>query len=716
MPTIIDRILSGLTVDQKLAVETTEGPIAVIAGPGSGKTRVVTVRSAYLVTRGVPVRSILSLTFTNKAAGEMRDRVKRILADCNIRCYEGELFFLTFHSFCLKVLRRFADRIGYSPEFTVLDEDDQRYVFKEIGISDLNSAKRYSDIFSKIKCSIDENLNPNIDYGVFDEAILEYYNAYNEYLRRHNLMDFDDLLVNALLLFRTCGDVLSMTRNRFKYIMVDEYQDTNRVQYYLIKVLAEEHRNILVVGDEDQSIYSWRNADIRNILDFEKDFPEVRIIFLRENFRSTENIVKVANALISKNVFRKEKTITSVRGKGEKVKLYCAIDERDEARFVVSTIKKLGLSYSNYAVFYRTNAQSRVFEEELIKNGIPYVVVGGFKFYERKEIKDMLAYVRFILNPNDLLSLERIINVPPRGIGKATFNLIREYMDRGLGSIEAMKHLANSPLLMSSRRMAILDFVKLIEEMREKARELTPSEFMLLLFEKSGYKGMLEELGDKIEADSRISNIRELINFASEYDDVENGLKEFIDRVSLISSVDEYREGDFVTLMTLHSAKGLEFPVVFVTGIEEGLLPHAFSEGFEDIEEERRLFYVGITRAKDMLFLSYCKRRFFYGKVKHVRRSRFLDDIPELLLEVINDVGTTYERKDEYKNSSTSFCESSEGSCVVKKGDTVEHPLFGKGKVLEVYGEGESQKVLVRFEKVGVKLLAVSFAKLRKLW
>ena len=710
---MMDRILEKLTEEQRLAVETTEGPLIVVAGPGSGKTRVVTVRAGYLAVKGVPLRSILALTFTNKAANEMRDRVCNILSKCNIPFDRSEIFFSTFHSFSLWLLRRFAERIGYSGDFTVIDENDQRVIIREI-IKDLPydinySEKRLSEIFSNIRCNVDDDFEINLDSLSYDECVLDVFERYRSYLRKCSLMDFDDLLINTLVLFRDHPQVLSWVRNRFRYIMVDEYQDTNRVQYLIARSMAEEHRNICVVGDEDQSIYSWRNADIRNILEFEKDFPEAKVIFLKDNFRSTPYIIKVANAVISKNSLRRDKRIEPVRNGGSKVKLYSAIDERDEARFVISKIKEIGRPYRDYAIFYRTNYQSRVFEEELIREGIPYVLVGAYRFYERKEIKDIVSYIRFILNPDDILSLARIINVPPRGIGPTTLKLIMTRVEKGMSVMSALESLISSTEITRDRRIALKNFVEFIEYMRGKVDELTPSEFVTLLIEKSGYRRMLEEDSER-ESLSRLENIRELINMASEYDELEDGLKYMIDRITIATSVDSYREGDSVTLMTLHSAKGLEFPVVFITGVEEGLIPHSLSEGSFEIEEERRLFYVGITRARDDLFITYCKRRSSYGKLKESKPSRFLSDIPPELLERIGI------KKEEKAESDRSFTKTSKsGGDGLKRGDLVEHSIFGVGRVLDIYGSGESAKVLVRFDKVGVKLLALSFANLRKL-
>ncbi len=707
---MIEGILRRLTEEQRLAVETTEGPLIVIAGPGSGKTRVVTVRAGYLAVKGVPLRSILALTFTNKAANEMKERVCNILLKCQIPFDKSEIFFSTFHSFSLWLLRRFAERIGYSNDFTVIDENDQRVIIKEIIKElpyDVNySEKRLSEIFSNIRCNIDENFEINLDSIGYDEEVLDIFERYRSYLRRYSLMDFDDLLINTLILFRDHPQVLSWVRNRFRYIMVDEYQDTNRVQYLIAKSMAEEHRNICVVGDEDQSIYSWRNADIRNILEFERDFPEAKVIFLKDNFRSTPYIIKVANAVISKNSLRRAKKIEPVRNGGSKVKLYSAIDERDEARFVISKIKEMGRPYRDYAIFYRTNYQSRVFEEELIREGIPYVLVGAYRFYERKEIKDIVSYIRFILNPDDVLSLARIINVPPRGIGSTTLRMIMMRVEKGMSVMAALESLISSMEITKDRRIALKNFVEFIEYMREKVSELTPSEFVTLLLEKSGYRKMLEEDSER-ESLSRLENVRELINMASEYDELEDGLKYMIDRITIATSVDSYREGDSVTLMTLHSAKGLEFPVVFITGVEEGLIPHSLSEGSFEIEEERRLFYVGITRAKDDLFITYCKRRSFYGKLKESKPSRFLSDIPPELLDRVNLL------KEEGDRRVIKDSESSGNG--LRRGDRVEHSIFGVGRVLDIYGSGDSAKVLVRFDKVGVKLLALSFANLRKL-
>ncbi|MGB9667625.1 MAG: ATP-dependent helicase [Thermosulfidibacteraceae bacterium] len=709
---VIDSLLSTLTPSQREAVESIDGPVAVIAGPGSGKTRVVTVRGAYIATKGIPLRSILALTFTNRAANEMKERVCDILDRCGFTFDRSEILFSTFHSFSLWLLRRFADRIGYRNDFSIVDENDQKAIINEIlkgtGIDSKFSVKRLVEIFSAIRCNINDYYEIEYSNLPCDEELYEIFESYRSYLFKHSLMDFDDLLLNTLMLFRDHPSILNWVRNRFKYVMVDEYQDTNRVQYYIVKNIAEEHRNICVVGDEDQSIYSWRNADIRNIMDFEKDFPDAKVIFLKENFRSTPFIISVANAVISKNSMRRWKVIESVKTGGSKVKLYEAIDERDEARFVVSKIKELKRPYRDYAIFYRTNYQSRVFEEELIRERIPYVLVGAFRFYERKEVKDVISYVRFILNLDDLFSLKRIINVPNRGIGEATFRLIMERIEQGMDVMSALKSLLSSPLLTVTRKQGIKSFIELIEYMRERVNVFAPSEFIAELLERSGYKKMLEEDGTG-EAYSRLENIKELLNVASEYDELEDGLRYMIDRITIATSVDNYRESDCVTLMTLHSAKGLEFPVVFIAGVEEGLIPHSLSEDSYEIEEERRLFYVGITRAKDELFISYCKRRSVYGKLKDSKPSRFIKDIPDKYLEFIK-----LEVPSKVNSKSTSKRDSDD-SGTIRRGDIVEHPIFGLGSVIDIYGSGDSAKALIRFEKVGVKLIALSFANLRKL-
>ncbi len=689
-----EEILKGLTPSQREAVVTVDGPLLILAGAGSGKTRVITHRTAYLMAKGVEGHRILCLTFTNKAAGEMRERVLRLLGLGTSRGW-GVPFMSTFHSFCLWVLRRFAASVGYSPDFTVLDETDQLGVVKEV-MRGLNiDTKRFSprallSHISELKMSRAHVESVEDPFGV----LVQVYRGYTEFLRRNQLVDFDDLLLLALELLEGDEDAREFLQSRFSHVMVDEYQDTNRVQYLIVRHMVEKHRNLCVVGDDDQSIYSWRGADIRNILDFEKDFPDAKVIKLEENFRSTGVILDAAWHVVKNNTMRKQKRLVATREGGERIKLYVASSERDEARFVVDEILRLSRPLSHYAVFYRTNAQSRAFEEELVSRRIPYVVVGGIRFYERKEIKDILAYLRFIKNPDDVVSFRRIIAVPPRGIGARTVERVLEVSSSsGMSLWETLKEVAQGRFLSPGLCRRVASFVKLMEDLRTAAGFLSVSELVNKVMEDTGYRAMLEAEGTH-EALGRLENLKELVSVASEYDDAEDGLSQFLDRSALASPVDEAGNGEAVTLMTLHSAKGLEFPVVFMVGMEEGFLPHfrAQDSAF-DLEEERRLCYVGMTRAKELLYLTYATKRLYYGSVKSFPPSRFLEEIPSHLVERVG-------------KGAASPPEEAEDTSSFSKGDVVYHPRFGKGRVVGVTPGSSFLKVKVRFYKYGVKTMA----------
>ncbi len=699
-------ILEGLTPSQREAVTTAEGPLLILAGAGSGKTKVITHRTAYLMSTGVDGHRILCLTFTNKAAGEMKERVFRLLNLGHRSFGYGVPFLSTFHSFCLWVLRRFADRIGYPLDFTVIDDTDQLGVIKEVMSSLGLDVKRYSPkgVISLISERKSAMMPTDAVEDVFP-GFADVYRAYQRYLFTNALMDFDDLLINVLELLRKDHQTREFLHNRFTHVMVDEYQDTNRIQYLIVKMLSEKHRNLCVVGDDDQSIYSWRGADIRNILDFERDFPDAKVVRLEENFRSTQTILDAAWHVVRNNLARKEKRLRAVKEGGEPVKVYVAVDERDEAVFVASEIERLGRPYNHYAVFYRTNAQSRAFEEELTRRGIPYVVVGGLRFYERKEIKDIVAYLRLIKNPHDVLSFKRIVNVPSRGIGPVTVSKVLDYINAlSLPLWDGLKRMIEGNVLGPSPKKRLASFVELIEELRTASAFLSLSELVELVIEKTGYRDMLEQEGSR-EAEGRLENLEELVSVASDYDDTEDGLSLFLDRVALATSVDEVDVENSVTLMTLHSSKGLEFPVVFITGLEEGLLPHYRSDQHDQmaIEEERRLCYVGMTRAKELLYMTRAQLRRIYGVSKERKPSRFLDEIPEHLKTYVGESRSIPEKVEE-KIETEAF----------SKGDFVEHPHFGKGRVIEVRGAGDSLKVKVRFYKYGVKLIKPYSTNLRK--
>ncbi len=700
----IDRILSGLTEAQKEAVTTVDGPLLILAGAGSGKTKVVTHRTAYLIETGIEPFRILALTFTNKAAGEMKSRIRDLIGfgskSFNRR---EEPFVSTFHSFCLWALRRFADRIGYSLDFTVADETDQmgiiREILKELNLDDKRfSPKGIQNLISDAKIRMIP-FKSYFDGSSLGDLLLLVAERYQDFLFKNNLMDFDDLLINAFRLLEEDEIASSFLKERFSHIMVDEYQDTNRLQYLIAKKLCEDHRNICVVGDDDQSIYSWRGADIRNILDFEKDFPDAKVVKLEENFRSTSVILDAAWNVVRHNSLRREKRLYTRNEQGERIKLFVAEDERNEASFVVNKIERLFDKYRSFAVFYRTTAQSRPFEEELSRRNLPYVIVGSVRFYERKEIKDIIAYLKFIKNPNDFLSFKRIVNVPTRGIGEKTIEKIRSLMENtGYSLWETLKLIIENNMITGKRFSYIKRFVDLVKELRTLKDELPVSLLIEEILEKTGYLSMLEDENTP-EAWGRIENLKELISVATDYDDVENGLEAFLDRSSLSTAVDEVDDNCKITLMTLHAAKGLEFDVVFMVGMEEGFLPHFRSmEAPHEIEEERRLCYVGITRAKKLLYLTRAHKRKYYGVYRAFKASRFLGEIPEYLVETLN------------KKVKPEACSYDE----LKKGDIVIHPKFGKGQVVSISGKKENLKLKVRFYKYGVKLLAANVAGLKK--
>ena len=705
-----EKLLRDLNPSQREAVTTLSGPLLILAGAGSGKTRVITHRIAYLIASGERPERILALTFTNKAAQEMKERVMHLLG----QGWSGSPFLATFHAFGLWVLRRFAYLLGYSLDFNVYDDSDQLAVMKQI-IKELKiEEKRFTPrsllgAISRVRVA-QQDPEEIEGEGPWAETVNRVYKRYREFLRLNNAMDFDDLILLPLRLLEEEASVREFLQERFHHIMVDEYQDTNTPQYQIVRIMAEKHRNLCVVGDDDQSIYSWRGADVRNIFLFERDFPEAKVVKLEENYRSTQTILEAAWHVIRENTLRKEKRLFTSNPKGEKITLYIAQDEKDEARYVTAKIKELAQErpLSHFAVFYRTNAQSRPLEEALNREGIPYKVVGGLRFYDRKEIKDMIAYLRLVENPNDILAFRRVVNTPKRGIGDKTIERVLTFCQReGLPFWEGLKASLEADVLPSLPKARLLSFVNLMEELREASQNAPLSSFLGYLMERTGYIRSLEE-EDTIEAHGRIENLRELVNVAVEYDDLDNGLREFIDRASLTTSQDERGEGDRVTLMTLHSAKGLEFPVVFIVGMEEGLLPHSLSlESLAGLEEERRLCYVGFTRAKELLFLSYARERLYYGRHREFAPSRFLRSIPQELLVREGSI-----RVREAVAPGPGPGEATEEDW--KPGDQVIHPVFGPGMVKALEGTGSTLKVRVRFDKVGEKLLVARLARLRK--
>lgn len=622
-------ILSGLNQEQKEAVTSVDGPVLVISGPGSGKTRILTHRVAYLIQKGIPPENILAVTFTNKAANEMKERIVKLLKD--IKGTKNPTIG-TFHSICARILRREAKSLGYSPDFVIYDEKDSlgliKRVMEELEISQEQFKPRtvQENISAAKNELIDTKTYAENSRGYFEETISKIYHLYQEKLKEMKALDFDDLIRLVVLLFQKNPEVLEKYQNKWQYILVDEFQDINHAQYVSINLLVKKYKNIFVVGDFDQSIYMFRGADFRNILNFEKEYPHTKIIFLEQNYRSTQNILKAASSIISKNIERKEKKLWTKNPPGSPIVIFEAKDEKEEGKFITSEIEdkisNFGFWLSDFTVLYRTNAQSRAIEEAFLKAGLSYKVVGTVKFYDRKEIKDLLAYLKVIQNPNDLVSLERIVNLPPRGLGKVNLGVLpaaREIHPKGW-----------TP----KKKIAWQKFNQLITELHQASQTISLTKLLKLIIKKTGYDDYI--LKDK-EGESRWENIEELFSVTKKYDSFPppEGLKSFLEETSLMQNHDEVEtEKNLVNLMTLHCAKGLEFPVVFIIGCEEGIFPHARS--FLDktqMEEERRLCYVGMTRAKQLLYLIFSQRRLLFGTTLSNPPSRFLTDLPRHLIE-----------------------------------------------------------------------------------
>lgn len=757
----MQNLIEGLNDKQKEAVLATEGPCLVIAGAGSGKTKVLTHKIAYLISeKNVKPYNILAITFTNKAASEMKQRVEKIVGDVAQEMWMG-----TFHSICVRILRRFIDRIGFDTSFLIFDTSDQKTVVKEC-LKALNiDDKTFSDrsVLSEISNAKNEMLTPKAYQAKYSgefrkEKIGQVYELYQKRLRENNAIDFDDIINYTIDILSENPDVLQYYTEKFKYVLVDEYQDTNKAQFTLVTILASRYGNITVVGDNDQGIYSFRGADISNILNFEKDFPGTKIIKLEQNYRCTGNILKAANAVIKHNENKYEKKLWTENEDGSLPCLYQAEDEYDEANYVVKQIEHLKteeyLKPKDFVILYRMNAQSRAIEDILRRENIPYKIVGGLKFYERKEIKDTIAYLRLIHNTSDNLSLKRIINEPKRGIGKTSLDKIQEISDRtGTSMYEIIKHAEEFDL--NRVKANAEEFINLIEELRLKKQELSISELLKEVLNKSGYTRALE-LENTVEAETRMQNLEEFLTVAIEFEEesADNTLPEFLESITLSSDVDEMQDEDnTVTLMTLHSAKGLEFPVVFLVGMEEGIFPGYKSIGEpKELEEERRLFYVGITRAKQFLHLTCAKHRTIFGSTSYNAVSRFIKEIPDNLLdgvvnndqeEKFNDMSynweygktsagkvTTYkidEAKNEIKQKSTyqfrtaesflsSLSQKQANSGVditkYKEGMRIYHKKFGEGIIQKIEAEGDDYKLDIQFDKSGHKRLMAKFANL----
>lgn len=727
-------LLDDLNPAQKEAVLNTEGPLLVFAGAGSGKTRVLTYRIAYLIKeKGVAPSRIFAVTFTNKAAEEMRERVERLLG----RSARG-IWISTFHSACARILRLHIEQLGYQRNFVIYDEEDQerhlKTVMKELGLD--------FKIFHPraMQSAIDQLKNEGIPpeqfqpsyYNIFQKRLAQVYQRYQEDLKRNNGVDFGDLLLLTTSLFKKFPEILRSYQDLWHYVMVDEFQDTNLIQYQLIRQLVKTHENICVVGDDDQSIYRWRGAEVGNILNFEKDFPGTKVITLEQNYRSTKNILHAANSMVQRNRLRKEKVLWTENPEGERITFFVAKDEKEEANFVIRKIKEYLSAnpsdppYRDVAVFYRINAQSRALEEAFVKHHIPYTIVGGLKFYERREIKDILAYLKWVGNPSDSLSLKRIINVPPRGIGEKTIEKIESYSrEKGLTLYEGMKGCLTEEWLAPSVKEKILSFLQMLEDFMKEAQAVPLSQLTMNILTQTKYLDRLKEEGTE-EALSRLENIDEFLSVVMEFEqgEEEGSLQSFLDKVSLMTEVDLYENKENrVSLMTLHCAKGLEFPIVFMVGMEEGLLPHyRRGEEIEDLEEERRLCYVGITRAKRKLFLSRAERRSTFGVGRANLPSRFLDELPLELIEFEEPpeeeekerewvgIERMIEGKEVLEGDGISW--HPDGFYPLKMGMKVRHPKFGEGRVRSVEGIDEEQKATILFSSVGPKRLKVKYANL----
>ena len=756
-------LLTSMNDRQAEAVQTTEGPLLIMAGAGSGKTRVLTHRIAYLIDEKlVNPWNILAITFTNKAAREMKERAYTLnpaTEDCLIA---------TFHSMCVRILRREADHIGYNRNFTIVDPGEQRTLMKRI-LKTLNlDPKKWNErtilgTISNAKNDLIDEIAYAAQAGdMYTEIVAKCYEMYQKELRQSEAMDFDDLIMLTLRLFDKNPDVLTYYQQRYQYIHVDEYQDTNHAQYQLVKLLASRFKNICVVGDADQSIYGWRGADMQNILDFEKDYPEAKVVLLEENYRSTKTILQAANDVIKNNRNRRPKNLWTQNADGEDIVYYRANDEQDEALFVAKTIDELSSTsdyvYRDFAVLYRTNAQSRNIEEALLKANIPYTMVGGTKFYSRKEIRDVISYLNLIANTSDNISFERVVNEPKRGVGPGTVEKIRNFAaGQEMSLLDASSQIMLSPVK-GKAAQAVFDFANLILNLREQLDELTVTELVELVLERTGYTEQLVAQAT-LESQARIENIEEFLSVTKNFDEnPENDTEEtgldrlsrFLNDLALIADTDDGdQESSEVTLMTLHAAKGLEFPVVFIIGMEENIFPLSrAAEDEDELEEERRLAYVGITRAEKVLFLTNANSRLLYGKTNYNRPTRFLNEISSSLLDyqgLARPANTSFkasyvngkavqfgqgmslaqalqERKRQAAPSSISSSQLPFGKNVAANqltidwaiGDIAHHKKWGDGTVLEVSGSGSSQELKINFPEVGLKKLLASVAPIEK--
>ncbi|MDF1535615.1 MAG: DUF3553 domain-containing protein [bacterium] len=741
--------LDDLNPNQRMAVTRTDGPLLVLAGAGSGKTRVITYRIAYLLQeRKIPPYAILAVTFTNKAAGEMRERVISLAGK------EGRSVWIsTFHSACVRILRQHVENLGVSRHFSIFDDNDSSRLIKEV-LAGMNidarvlPPRRVSYLISRAKNAL---LGPDemIEHGELRrdhlmEKVVQAYRMYEEGLRRSQALDFDDLLLFTWRLFEERPEVLRSYENLIHYLLVDEYQDTNHAQYQIIRQLSAKHRNLCVVGDDDQSIYRWRGADITNILDFEKDFPEAEVVTLGENYRSTGHILGAASCLIARNTGRKEKELLAIRPDGQQVTAYAAMDEREEGDFIAASIhnliRKESFSHGDFAVFYRINAQSRAIEDAFRRMNIPYVIVGGVRFYDRKEIRDVISYLRLVLNPADWGSFERVINSPARGIGKVSVEKVRKAGTEGRIPEEAVSFALDGGTIKGKTAGTMGGFLETMAVLRGKLADGLPlDEFVVAVLDETGYLRALQTEGTD-EARARVENLQEFLTVVDDFlsgaptgeMDAVRTLAAFLDQISLVSDIDKWQEaGSTVTLMTLHTAKGLEFPVVFVAGMEEDLLPHYRAQGEPaEMEEERRLCYVGMTRAKERLFLTMARRRRLFGQYDNTSPSRFFSElsgenvqlsedtaypIPGITdpLSAISTPSVPVSTGGKMAIGDFTFVpEPVEGTDSLRPGMDVRHPMFGMGQVMIVEGSGPDARITVYFPRGGKKKLIAKYANL----
>ena len=725
-------LLDGLNREQQQAVQHTEGPLLILAGAGSGKTKVLTVRIAYLLAQGVNPYEILAITFTNKAAKEMKSRVEGLVGDVANR-----IWLSTFHSFCAKFLRFELDNfLGYNRNFTIYDTSDSQVVIKA-ALKALNLDDKYYPVGAMISAISDakNKLMFASDYrkqarDFYQQKVADVYEYYERELRKNNALDFDDLLLVAVKLLQSNAAVLDKYSKRFRYVMIDEYQDTNHAQYLLAYLLSSHWKNIAVVGDADQSIYAWRGADIQNILDFEKDYPNCTSIKLEQNYRSTKIILDAANAVIDNNEGRPEKNLWTDKVEGAKIQHFTAQSEHEEAAFIGDTIVKKhdihGVPYGDMAILYRTNAQSRVLEEALIKRALPYTMVGGTKFYDRKEIKDVLAYLRVLYNPFDDLSLLRIINVPKRSIGATTVSKLQDYArENGTSLFMTLTQLHLVDTIKGKTKEKLEEFGILIFTLVAEMDDKSVLDILEAILDRTGYLAQLEESTDP-QDQARAENIGELLSVAKDFQDTNptGTVEDFLEQVALVNDVDSFeQEESKVTLMTLHAAKGLEFPIVFLGGLEEGLFPHSRTlMNPEEIEEERRLAYVGITRAEKELYISNATTRTVFGRTSSYLPSRFIDEIPAELVDglrakrrIPDDIKPTVPRHMSVASRPvTKPIIRNEVIADWKVGDTAIHSKWGNGKVVNVSGEGAGMKLTIEFPTQGVRVVMAKFAPVKK--